>query len=364
MWSRFISAIFSPTKSTRSRPSKKTTGNANDTGSIGPTFESLAAGTVRQLQARALESTNTTKARVAGEQRQTTPGLWTSQNPSSPSTPSGADDRAALPPSERFKSPLLKYGLRERAASEDDSVHLVINRTSRASNSWKRDSTAVNSPVEAESSSKGQDQAPFKSGTSSMCHGRPSGSRRVGVNIDAILMKLEAERRASESTGLLPPSIPNDARHSEYTPREHEISASVPVLLAPAAVTKPFIPEPSPISRKLAARTEARCTPVSQSAPSLASTAQNTRTAPRMSPWSPPAPFASKTLPAQSSSPHISYLDLSDLREKDLRHHIPESALDYILTEYIQAKEYHSDAHAHLNGNGLGQSRASPHGKS
>ncbi|TPX52808.1 hypothetical protein SeMB42_g01151 [Synchytrium endobioticum] len=185
------------------KPSGNTTGNANDDGGIDPTFEIVAASTVRQLQARVLESTSTIKARVVGEQSQTIPGLRTNQHPSSSSTSTSscADDYTALPPSEKFKSPILKYGFRGRAAAEtDDSVpHLVINRTSTASNSWKRDSTVVNSPVDTTSSSKG-DEATDKSGRRSMCHGRSSSVRRVGVNIDAILMKLEAERLSPSPT--------------------------------------------------------------------------------------------------------------------------------------------------------------------
>ncbi|TPX41969.1 hypothetical protein SeLEV6574_g05823 [Synchytrium endobioticum] len=361
--------MYSPSKSIKSRPSRNTTGNTNDNGGIDPTFGIAAASAMRQLQARPMESTSTTKVRVAGEQRQTIPGLWEDQNLSPPSTSSCADGYTPLPPSEKFKSPILKYGFRERAASEkDDSVHLVPNRTSMASNSWRRDSTAVNSPLDAEFPEGGE--ATFKNGKRSMCHGRSSDVRRVGVNVDAILRKLEAERRPSESTALLPLSLPNDrsrtAGNSECTAQKQVISASLPVLLAPAAITKSLIREPPPISRKLAARIVSRCTPVSQSAPSLAATTQNTRTVSRISPWSPSPPSASKSLPVQSSLPHISYMDLThnDLREKDLRHHIAESALDYILTEYIQAEEYYSDAHAHLNGNGPGRSRVSLQGRS
>ncbi|TPX32577.1 hypothetical protein SeLEV6574_g08452, partial [Synchytrium endobioticum] len=180
--------MYSPSKSIKSGPSRNTTENANDNGGIDPTFGTATASAVRRLQARALESTSTTKAKVVGQQRLTIPpGLWADQHPSPPSTSTSssafscADGYTPLPPSEKFKSPLLKYGFRERAASEkDDSVHLVPNQTSMASNSWKRDSTAVNSPLDAESPE--DDEATFKSGRSSMCHGRSSGVRRVGVN--------------------------------------------------------------------------------------------------------------------------------------------------------------------------------------
>ncbi|TPX48439.1 hypothetical protein SeLEV6574_g02031 [Synchytrium endobioticum] len=162
------------------------------------------------------------------------------------------------------------------------------------------------------------DEATFKSGRSSMCHGRSSGVRRVGVNVDAILMKLEAERRSSESTGLLPFSFHNDgsrpARNSECPAQKQEISASLPVLPAPAAVAKPLIREPSPVSRKVAAGIDHGCHP-----------------------HGPLHQLSPHPNHSQHYTRHLIclYLDFYDLREKDLRHHIPESALDYILTEAI-----------------------------
>ncbi|TPX45338.1 hypothetical protein SeMB42_g04048 [Synchytrium endobioticum] len=68
------------------------------------------------------------------------------------------------------------------------------HRRSIASDSWRRDSTLVNSPFDPESVPRGGDGT----GRSSKCHGRLSVVRPVGVQIAALLEKLEAESRAAE----------------------------------------------------------------------------------------------------------------------------------------------------------------------